>query len=347
MKAVDQIYRLACHANKSDACELWFRGVKSTTYHLTPSIAKGSARRRKSSICPSSARWPKTRLLDWSREALVASLFALGEPVNDVERNHDKVVWVLDPVRLNKAFRFYKFLKPGYIPNVTEPAFNALFGPNAKNDKAKPAAAIGPLNNPRIIKPAGTFTVFPRSAAIVPLDELPDSYKYLYKIVIRKRSPRADEPAAAALRADGARFVPGHSERRRGHHAGVDRRRAAAGAVVGRTNRFRCQDRMVPWGRHACTPLTPLTICVMRRSTTALPSAIASTRLSPYSSCSNRSPSPSRRRASETGCGRWSERLKWGKSRGKRTDQRTFCCPNKNFDPGYLQTNWASILIHS
>jgi hypothetical protein len=74
-----------------------------------------------------------TRLLDWSREALVALLFALGEPVNDVERNHDKVVWVLDPVRLNKAFRFYKFLKPGYIPNVTEPAFNALFGPNAKN----------------------------------------------------------------------------------------------------------------------------------------------------------------------------------------------------------------------
>jgi hypothetical protein len=39
-----------------------------------------------------------TRLLDWSREALVALLFALGEAVNDEERNHDKVVWLLDPV---------------------------------------------------------------------------------------------------------------------------------------------------------------------------------------------------------------------------------------------------------
>lgn len=115
-------------------------------------------------------------------------LFALGVPANDEERNHDKVVWLLDPVRLNKAFKFYTFLKPGYIPNVTEPAFNALFGPNAKTDKVEPAAAIGPLNNPRIIKQAGTFTVFPKTATIVPLDELPDSYKYLYEIVIKKEA---------------------------------------------------------------------------------------------------------------------------------------------------------------
>ncbi|WP_350340486.1 FRG domain-containing protein [Paenibacillus hexagrammi] len=48
-----------------------------------------------------------TRLLDWSREALVALLFALGVPTSDIEKTSDKVVWVLDPVTLNKAFRFY------------------------------------------------------------------------------------------------------------------------------------------------------------------------------------------------------------------------------------------------
>lgn len=194
--------------------------MKSTTFHLTPTIARGLGAQAevvylskfRSLAYPyldgqlpyfpfsedRNSYWGwlflmqhygvPTRLLDWSREALVALLFALGEPVNEEERNHDKAVWVLDPVRLNKAFRFYKFLKPGYIPNVTEPAFNALFGPNAKNDIVKPAAAIGPLNNPRIIKQAGTFTVFPRSAKIVPLDELPDSHKYLYKIVIKKEA---------------------------------------------------------------------------------------------------------------------------------------------------------------
>jgi hypothetical protein len=129
-----------------------------------------------------------TRLLDWSREALVALLFALGEPTRDEERTNDKVVWLLDPVTLNKAFKFYTFLKPGYIPNVTEPAFNVRFGPNAKTDNVKAAAAIGPLNNPRIVKQAGTFTVFPKTATTVPLDELPDSSRYLYKIVIKKEA---------------------------------------------------------------------------------------------------------------------------------------------------------------
>lgn len=71
---------------------------------------------------------------------------------------------------------------------MTEPAFNALFGPNATTDIVKPAAAIGPLNNPRIIKQAGTFTVFPKTATTVPLDELSDSFRYLYKIVIKKEA---------------------------------------------------------------------------------------------------------------------------------------------------------------
>jgi hypothetical protein len=84
------------------------------------------------------------------------------------------------------SFRFYSFLKPGYIPNVTEPAFNVRLGPNAKSDNMKAAAAIGPLNNPRIIKQAGTFTVFPRKDIVIPLNLFRDSSNYLYKIVINR-----------------------------------------------------------------------------------------------------------------------------------------------------------------
>ncbi|WP_179233033.1 FRG domain-containing protein [Paenibacillus rigui] len=217
LKAVDQISERVCPPNEPKSCELWFRGVKSTTFHLQPSIARGLGAQAevvylskfRSLAYPYLDRVPyfpyaedensywgwlflmqhygvPTRLLDWSREALVALLFALGVPVSPEERDNDKVVWLLDPVTLNKSFSFYNFLKPGYIPNVTEPAFTARFGPNAKNDNVKAAAAIGPLNNPRIIKQAGTFTVFPKTPKIVGLDQLPDSANYLYKIVIDK-----------------------------------------------------------------------------------------------------------------------------------------------------------------
>lgn len=218
LKAVDQIFNKVCPPGMPRSCELWFRGVKSTTFHLEPSIARGLGAQSeivylskfRSLAYPYLGNVPyfpysedndhsywgwlflmqhytvPTRLLDWSREALVALLFALGTPTSEMERTNDKVVWLLDPVTLNKAFRFYNFLKPGYIPNVVEPAFTARFGPNAKNDNVKAAAAIGPLNNPRIIKQAGTFTVFPISSKTVPLDLLPDSSNYLYKIVIKK-----------------------------------------------------------------------------------------------------------------------------------------------------------------
>lgn len=216
LKAVDQIYQKVCPPTNPKSCGLWFRGVKSTTYDLSPSISRGLGAQAevvylskfRSLAYPYLDRVPyflfaedrdsywgwlflmqhygvPTRLMDWSREALVALLFALGEPTRDVERTTDRVVWLLDPVALNQSFRFYSFLKPGYIPNVTEPAFNVRFGPNAKTDNVKAAAAIGPLNNPRIIKQAGTFTVFPKAQNMVALDKLPDSSKYLYKLVIQ------------------------------------------------------------------------------------------------------------------------------------------------------------------
>jgi hypothetical protein len=219
LKAIDQIFQKVCPPTEPNSCELWFRGVKSTTYDLSPSIARGLGPQAeivylskfRSLAYPYLDRVPyfpysedknsywgwlflmqhygvPTRLMDWSREALVALLFALGEPTRNVERTTDKVVWLLDPVTLNKSFRFYSFLKPGYIPNVTEPAFNARFGPNAKNENVKAAAATGPLNNSRIIKQAGTFTVFPKTPSIVALDKLPDSSRYLYKIVIKNEA---------------------------------------------------------------------------------------------------------------------------------------------------------------
>lgn len=216
LKAVDQIYEKICPDGNPASCVLWFRGVKSTSYDLSPSIIRGLGAQSeiiymskfRSLAYPYVGEVPffpysedrnsywgwlflmqhygvPTRIMDWSREALVALLFALGKP-NATEAKSDAAVWLLEPTVLNSAFRFYSFKEPGYIPNVTEPAFNARFGPNAKTDNVKAAAAIGPLNNPRIIKQAGTFTVFPKMETLVPLNKLPDSSKFLYKIIIKK-----------------------------------------------------------------------------------------------------------------------------------------------------------------
>ncbi|WP_274365855.1 FRG domain-containing protein [Paenibacillus thermotolerans] len=221
LNAVDQIYEKICPPGNPMACELWFRGVKSASYNLTPSIVRGLGAQSeivylskfRSLAYPYLGEFPyspysedrnsywgwlflmqqygvPTRIMDWSREALVALLFALGKP-NAMEAKSDAVVWLLEPTVLNSAFRFYSFKEPGYIPNVTEPAFNVRFGPNAKTDNVKAAAAIGPLNNPRIIKQAGTFTVFPKMQTLVPLNKLPDSSKFLYKIMIKKEARKS------------------------------------------------------------------------------------------------------------------------------------------------------------
>ncbi|MEI7025905.1 FRG domain-containing protein [Paenibacillus sp. y28] len=219
LRAVDHFYQLICPENKPNKCELWFRGVKRTDYNLDPSIARGLGAQAeivylskfRSLAYPYLQETPyfpysedrnsywgwlfmmqhygvPTRLLDWSREALVALLFAVDPNRTPKEEEVDSAVWLLNPVELNKAFQFYDFLQRGYIPNVTEPAFNAKFGPNVRNENVKAAAAIGPLNNPRIIKQAGTFTVYPKRRIIVPLNQLPDAANYLYKIVITKES---------------------------------------------------------------------------------------------------------------------------------------------------------------
>lgn len=41
LRAVDQIYRKICPPGQPLSCELWFRGVKSSTFNLDPSITRG------------------------------------------------------------------------------------------------------------------------------------------------------------------------------------------------------------------------------------------------------------------------------------------------------------------
>jgi len=229
LKAVDNAYKKLC--SKSEKCELWFRGQKQFNqpsnrpedrWDLIPSIARKPYNplmevifmsKFKSYAIPFVQELPSfpipngqaaywhwlflmqhygvpTRIMDWSRDALTGLFFAL-EGRGDKERGKDAAVWILNPVRLNEAFSFYSFVNPGYIPNVDEDVVNLYFGPNAELGNNKPAAVIGPLNNPHIVAQKGVFTVFPHEREITPLNLLPDASNYLLEICIDGNSDKA------------------------------------------------------------------------------------------------------------------------------------------------------------
>lgn len=215
---IDSTFSDICPSSNTN-CELWYRGQPQAGFDLKPRIARTPytpqsevmllSKFKSLAIAEvqclpsfpipngSAAYWHwlfqmqhygvPTRLLDWSRDAFVGLYFAITQQNTDI--GNDAAVWVLSPVKLNKDFSFHSFVKPGYIPNVDEPVVDLYFGPNAEVlQTTKPAAIIGPLNNPRIVAQRGTFTVFPHVQDIVALNRLSDASSYLFKICIASES---------------------------------------------------------------------------------------------------------------------------------------------------------------
>ncbi|MGE5422679.1 MAG: FRG domain-containing protein [Ignavibacteriales bacterium] len=220
LKAINQVFKTLCSTNQTNNCELWYRGQPRQDFDLLPTITRKRnglqlnplfepvfLSKFKSLAIPYVEHLPAfplpngttsywswlfmlrhygvpARILDWSRDALTGLFFATDPEDSSLTPGVDAAVWVLNPVTLNKAFRFQKFLKLGYIPNVEESTFNELFGPDSKNRNPKAAAAIGPNNTTRIVAQRGTFTVFPLMKNVVAMNKLSDASDYLAKILI-------------------------------------------------------------------------------------------------------------------------------------------------------------------
>lgn len=220
LTAVDVAAAVLCPSTNPN-CELWYRGAVRNTFQLIPSIARSIKgfqlnpeletvflSKFESLALPYVTSLPAvplqnginaywswlfemqhygvpTRLLDWSRDALVGLFFATNPDDTSLTPGIDAEVFVLNPVTLNQSYSFNNFVAPGYIPNVQEPSFNAIFGPDAPPlPLPLPAAAIGPLNSTRIVAQRGTFTVFPKQKNLIPLEFFDNSSSFLFKICI-------------------------------------------------------------------------------------------------------------------------------------------------------------------
>lgn len=215
---IDQAYNKLCNISQGSRCELWFRGQVNQNFTLLPGISRPPINNAaledaylskfQSLAIPyiqnlpafplpdgSPSYWSwlvmmqhygvPTRLLDWSRYALAALFFATNPEDPGIETRVDGAVWILNPTKLNHDFDFNQNLQPGYIPNMEEPGFCQLFGPQSqKLGNLRPAAAIAPINNPNIMAQRGTFIVYPMKKGLIPLENYEDASDYLQKIYI-------------------------------------------------------------------------------------------------------------------------------------------------------------------
>lgn len=196
-----------------DSTNLWFRGSESDTYTLLPPVARkpyniNSETTFMSLFKPKSAPYISenqeinlvynndsfiaalflmqragipTRLLSWTEDALAALFFAVNNVAGETE---NPVVWCLNPVKLNTTYKFND--TPGYIPNAAEKKVTEIFGSDKNSGLLKPGAVYSPFLSPDIIAQKETFTIFPFNTELKPLEALPDSKDYLFKITIDK-----------------------------------------------------------------------------------------------------------------------------------------------------------------
>ncbi len=169
---------------------LWFRGLNRGSYSLVPSLLRDGrssvevfdrekrllTRFRQRSLPFWPAGYPQsdwehlfamqhfglpTRLLDWSENLFVAAHFALHPAsLNDVD-SEKPVVWVVDPVKWNRATPLLS--EYGNSIHVLTTADNDLeaYRPETNIRRAKsPVMMFGTHNSGRIVAQRGTFMVW-------------------------------------------------------------------------------------------------------------------------------------------------------------------------------------------
>lgn len=124
-----------------------------------------------------------TRLLDWTTVFSIAFYFSIKDSISSKE--NDVAIWALNPYLLNKLFIKTEVI---WTPTDHDPDSQDYFKHFIQLDKCDAFAcdvvAMSPTkSNPRLTLQHGVFTFHKK---LMPLDEMPESEKYLTKILINK-----------------------------------------------------------------------------------------------------------------------------------------------------------------
>lgn len=192
LTAVDFFYR-SVFGQSSNI--LWFLGINSGTPTLLPQVlAAENTFNENTDIAGFSANisdsgaftYPQllvrmalagipTRLIEWTANALEALIFA----VSSGDMAAPATVFALNPFGLNRNISDV-LSDPQEIPEASSPEISPLFGKTDGSVGAgRPFAVFAQNGDGRHL-----FTVFPRVAGTLPIERLPDSAQYLFKIQV-------------------------------------------------------------------------------------------------------------------------------------------------------------------
>lgn len=171
---LDVIRQVTSHWYFPTGSNPWFRGQSEASKPPRPSVFRKSHKEQdlvtffvqragmytNDPLPRSPAQWLSlmqhvglpTRLLDWTDSALVALFFAVTK-----EENIDGVVWILDPIELNKLSNIVNLPASDMEPVIQ--SYKIAFSANPKNPPKYPIAVSPTHVHKRMAVQRGCFTI--------------------------------------------------------------------------------------------------------------------------------------------------------------------------------------------